>query len=111
MVKYITEHPHKTYEKHTTEELDYIDQTLKNSSLSKGLAKFRPTRDIITTMFLIDQLHQIDIEKEGGSWFACIYTGKSDGEGNEITFFVEAENFSLAVSLAAYEYVQADKLN
>ena len=107
MIKYIVEYPHKVYGKGTPEELDYIDWTLKNSVLSKGLARFKPTSEIHSTMFLIDQLHQIDIEKEGDIWCACIYTGESDDEGNEITFFVESESFTLAVSLAAYEYIQA----
>ena len=106
MIKYISEFPHKIYEEWSDKELFDIDLLLKKTFYPK-LSTFNPTLNYDDASFLMETFHHVEIEKEGDNWFACIHTGDSNNEGNEVIFFVEAKQFPLALSLAAYEYVQA----
>jgi hypothetical protein len=125
MIKYKETHPHYIYEKGTTEELEMIDEAIRINILgwTRPTGKdfyitkdgqyihtiFQPTRRQSDAMYLFTKFDRIELEKDGDRYFACVYTGTTNPEceyGSELIYFVEAESFELAISLAVYESIE-----
>lgn len=121
MIKYKETHPHLVYEEGDIEEIEMIEEAIRRHILKweKPVGKdfyttqdghcihtiFQPTRRHADAMYLFTKFNHIELEKEDGRYFACVYTGDSDGE-SELVFFVESSRFELAISLAAYESIK-----
>jgi hypothetical protein len=121
MINYKETSPHLVYEEGNVEELEMIDEAIRKHILKwdRPAGKdfyitedgqyihtiFQPTRRHSDAMYLFTKFDNIELEKEGDRYYACIYTGLGDYEG-ELILFVESPRYELAISLAAYESIK-----